>query len=85
VFGILYFTLTITLVVTSLAFMVAPLIQIIWNIPVVTMGIQRVFLPYPTLILMSAGGLLVLTLTMHLIRGLGSLHGRYAKALLVTE
>jgi hypothetical protein len=32
---------------------------------------------------MVFGGFLVLTLTMHLLRGIGWLHARYAKALLV--
>jgi hypothetical protein len=30
-------------------------------------------------------GILLWTLTMHLVRWIGSLHGRYAKALLVTD
>ena len=82
--GVLYFSLTTTLIVASLGFMVAPLAQVVWNIPVITTGYERIFLPYWELVAFSLGGFLLLTLTMHLARGIGWLHGRYAKALLVS-
>jgi hypothetical protein len=40
--------------------------------------------PHPALLpLVSIAGLLLLTLTMHLARGIGYLHGQLAKTLLV--
>ena len=82
--GVLYFSLLVTLIVLSLLFMAAPFIQLIWNYPIISMGFERIFLPYWALILMAVGGFLTLTLTMHLARATGWLHGRYAKALLVS-
>jgi hypothetical protein len=34
--------------------------------------------------LMAIGGFILLTLTMHMVRGIGWLHGRYAKWMLVS-
>ncbi len=82
--GVLYFSLMTTLIVASLGFMLAPLVQIVWNIPVIATGYERIFLPYWELVIFSLGGFLLLTLTMHLARAVGWLHGRYAKVLLVS-
>jgi len=83
--AVLYFSLLVTLIAFSLGVMTAPFAQLIWNLPIITFGAERVFLPYWVLILLAIGGFLTLTLTMHLARGIGWLHGRYAKALLVTD
>lgn len=83
--GTFYFSLTIILVVTSLAVMAAPLVQIFLQVPIMNLGTKMVFLPAWGMPLMIAGGFLLLTLTMHLIRWIGSLHGHYAKFMLVTE
>ncbi len=83
--GVLYFSLLVTLITFSFGVMVAPFVQLIWNLPLITFGAERVFLPYWVLILLAIGGFFTLTLTMHLARGIGWLHGRYAKALLVTD
>jgi hypothetical protein len=82
--GVLYFSLLVTLTAVCLAFMATPIIQLVWNIPVVNLGAERIFLPYWSLILLAIGGFLLLTLTMHLSRGIGSLHGRFAKWMLVS-
>jgi hypothetical protein len=83
--GVVYFSLVVILASLSLSFMGAPLVQLLWNIPIMMFNDQRIFLPYGALLLMSAGGFLLLTLTMHLARGLSGLHGRYAKWMLVNE
>lgn len=83
--GILYFTLNVVLITFALTMMATPFAQIVLNIPIVTIGTGHIFLPYWALILLVIGGILVLTLTMHLARGIGWLHGRYAKFLLVSE
>ena len=81
--GVLYFSLLVTLITFSLAVMAAPFAQLIWNYPIISTDLGRTFLPYWALILLVIGGFLTLTLTMHLARAIGWLHGRYAKALLV--
>jgi hypothetical protein len=81
--GVLYFSVATTLISISLAAMAAPFAQLIWKYPIVSTDTGRIFLPIWALILMVFGGFLVLTLTMHLLRGIGWLHARYAKALLV--
>jgi len=82
--GIIYFTLNVMLIVFSLGMIAAPFIQLIWNIPIVMIDSQRLFLPYWALILLALGGIITLTLTMHLARAIGWLHGRYAKWMLVS-
>jgi hypothetical protein len=81
--GVLYFSVATTLITFSLALMAAPFIQLIWKYPIISTNNGYIFLPIWALILMVFGGFLVLTLTMHLLRGIGWLHARYAKALLV--
>ena len=83
--GTLYFTLNVTLISVASSVMAAPFIQTFWNIPVLTLGAERVLLPYWALILLAIGGFFLLTLTMHLARAIGWLHGRYAKLMLVSE
>jgi hypothetical protein len=83
--GIAYFTAVVVLVSLSIGFMAAPFAQLIWNIPILMFNNQQIFLPYGTVLLVGLGGFLLLTLTMHMARGLGGLHGRYAKWMLVTE
>jgi hypothetical protein len=85
VLGTVYFVVFVTVLSLSLSFIALPFIQLFWNIPVVQWGVERIFLPYWMLVLISIGGLLLWTSFMHLARGIGQLHGRMAKALLVTD
>ena len=82
--GIVYFTLNVVLITLALAFMATPFIQVIWGIPVITLETGRYFLPYWSLIPISLGSFLLLTVYMHVVRGIGSLHGRFAKWMLVS-
>ncbi len=81
--GVIYFTLAVTLLAVSLVLMAAPFLQVWLHFPVINIDNRAIFLPPEALALMGIGGLTLLTATMHLIRGVGDLHGRYAKALLV--
>jgi len=83
VLGTVYFVVFVTLLSVSLTFFALPFLQLFWNVPVMQWGVERIFLPYWTLILISIGGLLLWTSFMHLARGIGQLHGRMAKAMLV--
>ncbi len=82
--GVIYFTLAVTLLAVSLSFAVAPYVQAWQHFPVIMIDNTPVFLPPEASALMEIGGLALLTATMHLIRGVGGLHGRYAKALLAS-
>jgi len=83
--GIVYFTLVVTFFTISVTFMALPILQSIWVEGVIFIGNMRIALSpwlYPLAILF---GFLLWTVFMHIGRGIGRLHGRYAKALLVTE
>jgi len=82
--GVIYFSVNVTLITFSLTVIAAPVLQLFWNLPVVTIGYERVLLSYPALVLLAFVGLLTLTLTLHLARAAGWLHGRYAKWMLVS-
>ncbi len=80
--GVIYFSVAVTLLAVSLALMVAPLFQLWLNLPIIVNGSRTIFLPPQVLALLVIAGLALLTATMHLVRGVGILHGRYARALL---
>lgn len=83
--GILYFTLIVTSFTLSVSFMVAPLVQTIVDIPLITVGYERYYIPGWSTPLFLLAGFLLWTLTMHLGRWIGQLHGKYAKMFLVTD
>ena len=83
--GIIYFTLIVTLFSLSIGFMAAPLVQSITDIPLITVGYDRYYIAGWSSPLFLLAGFLIWTLTMHLGRWIGQLHGRYAKTFLVTE
>ena len=83
--GVIYFSVNVTLIAFSLGVMFAPFAQLIWKLPMITIGADQVFLPYSALVLLAIGGFLTLTLTLHLARAIGGLHGKYAKRMLVSE
>jgi len=81
--GILYFTLAVTGLSVSLALIAAPLAHAIWHVPVVVVLSQEYVLPLWIMVLLPVGGILGLAGTLHMALGLGRLHGRLARALLV--
>ena len=83
--GIIYFTLMITLIATSIATIFAPFVQVIWNISIIDIGNEYYDIPWLLLPLMMIAGFLLLTITMHIAKFIGKIHGKYAKALLVSE
>jgi uncharacterized membrane protein len=84
VLGTVYFVVLVTVLAFSLSFIALPFVQLFWNVPVMQWDDQRIFLPYWVLVMLSFGGLLLWTSFMHLARGIGQLHGRMAKAMLVS-
>ncbi len=82
--GVIYFTVAVMLVSVSLALMVAPFVQLWLHFPVIVNGGRAIFLAPQVLALLVIAGVALLTATMHLIRAVGILHGKYAKALLAS-
>jgi hypothetical protein len=83
--GVIYFTLIVTLFSLSIGLMAAPLVQAITDFPILSIGVMRYYLPSWATPLSLLLGFLIWTLTMHLGRLIGQLHGRYAKSFLVAE
>lgn len=86
VLGTVYFVLFVLVLSFSLSFIAIPFIQEVFDRGVILVsGDIYSYVPtflYPVLIL---GGVLLWTTFMNLARGIGQLHGRMAKALLVTD
>jgi hypothetical protein len=85
VLGTTYFVLFVTVLSFSLSFLAIPVLQELWGEGAIMNNGVRYFFPlwsYPLLVL---GGVLLWTLFMNLARGIGQLHGRMAKSMLVTE
>lgn len=80
--GIAYFTVFVTLIAVSLSAIAAPVLQLGFDIPIM-MGDGPYYLAGWMLALLVVGGVLLATLTMHLARYVGRMHGALAKALLV--
>lgn len=83
--GTIYFVGIVFLFALSLAFITTPLRELGFNIPLAYINGIEYFTPVSLLPLEILAGILLWTLTMHLVRWIGGLHGRYAKALLVTD
>jgi len=83
--GVLYFSVIVTLFSLSVSFMAAPLIQSIADFPLLSIGEMRYYLPSWSTPLFLLIGFLIWTITMHLGRWIGQVHGKYAKMFLVTD
>ena len=81
--GIVYFTLIITLVAVSLALIAEPILTSVFSFPIYEHHNYSFYLPVWAMPLVVMGGFLLLVVTLHIARGIGRLHGRYAKSLLV--
>jgi hypothetical protein len=82
--GIIYFTLSTTFISVALAFIVAPIGKLAFHIPNIQLDLGATVTPDWVLYLLPIAGFVLLTLTMHLLRAIGWLHGRYAKWMLVS-
>jgi len=85
VLGIIYFVVLVTVFAISLSSVAIPILQEVFNLPVAQIGSLNYFMPqwgYPLTVL---AGFLLWTTTMHLVKWVGGIHGRYAKAMLVAE
>ena len=84
--GIFYFMFVVVGITVSVAVTVAPIFVLLFHFGVVQIdGDLDMNYPHPALLpLMSILGIVLLTITLHLARGLGNLHGLLAKNLLVS-
>jgi len=85
VLGIIYFVVLVTVFALSLSGIAIPILQEIFGLPFAQMGNLHYLMPqwgYPLTVL---AGFLLWTVTMHLVKWVGGLHGRYAKVMLVAE
>lgn len=85
--GIIYFTAVVTLVALSLALIASPILTYVFNIPVGTIIDGDVIWRIPEYLtpLLSVLGVVLATCTMHVSRWVGKVHGKFAKALLVSD
>lgn len=81
--GTMYFSLLVTLIATSVTAIAYPLIQAAVDYPIVQWGQYGYMLEPWAQPLVSIAGVLGLLVTLHIAKGLGKLHGAYAKAMLV--
>jgi len=81
--GVTYFTVVVTGLATSLALVAAPFVQTITGEPVMRTLQYAYYLEPWGMPLMIAGGALLFFVTMWVAKGVGFLHGTFAKALLV--
>jgi hypothetical protein len=83
--GIVYFTLFLTLLVFALYGLVSPLLFYYFDLPLAHINGVEIFVPGWYAPLTVFAGILLLMLTLHLAKGLGHLHGRLAKTMLVKD
>lgn len=81
--GIFYFTFAVVGIAVSLALVIAPIVVLLHFGGMITID-GTIQSPHPALLpLVSILGIVLLTVTLHLSRGIGYLHGQLAKSLLV--
>ena len=82
--GVFYFSFAVVGLAVSAAVIVLPIVLLLYDAGIVNIDGHVVGAP-PTAVLplISIAGVLLLTVTMHLARGIGYLHGQLAKSLLV--
>lgn len=85
--GIIYFTVMVVLISISLALVATPIAAIVFNVPFEAISYGEVIWHMPDYLtpLVAVVGVLLATATMHVARWVGKIHGRFAKALLVSD
>ncbi|TAM63677.1 MAG: hypothetical protein EPN49_01905 [Rhodanobacter sp.] len=85
--GILYFTISVTLLGVSVGFIGAPFVKFLGGVDVINMNIDGAGYHgpgWPGTIGLGLLGVVLLFATLHLVRGVARLHGQIAKSLLVS-
>ena len=83
VLGILYFTLAVTGLALAVGLVAAPIVQIVFDTPIARDFTYGYYL-YPwAMPFVMVGGVFVFFLTLWMAKGIGYVHGQYAKVMLV--
>jgi hypothetical protein len=85
VLGTAYFVVLVTVLSFSLSFIAIPFMQEFLHEPIINWDDARYFIPVWSYPLFVLSGFLLWTIFMNIARGIGQLHGRFAKWLLVSE
>ena len=83
IFGILHFTITITLLAFSASFILRPVLELWFDVPMMHIHGIEYWTPEWFMPFMVIFGVILLIATLHAARGLTRLHGRWAKYMLV--
>lgn len=83
--GVLYFTVFVTLIALGLAFIATPVLELGFDIPLITWGDTTYPVPVWLTILIGFAGVLLVPATMHLAKFAGRVHGSLAKGMLVSD
>jgi len=83
--GVLYFTVAAVMLPLGVGLIAAPFIQEMLNVTVITLGGTAYLIPGLAMPFVIALGGVLITAFMHLAKGVGKLHGLYAKRLLVAN
>jgi hypothetical protein len=83
--GIIYFTLFLTLAVSSLWCIGRPVVELVFDFPIMVINDIALYTPGWTMLLAVVVGIMLLIATMHLVKLVGRMHGALAKALLVRD
>jgi len=81
--GIFYFTVTVTLLAFSVSFILRPLLEYTFDLPMMHIDGIDYWTPGWFMPLMVLIGIALLIITLHAARGMMRLHGRWAKYMLV--
>ena len=81
--GVFYFTIFVCLIAISLSFMASPILELIFEQPLIHFGAEAYHIAPWLMPLIVTGGFFLLLASMHLAKFIGRTHGALAKALLV--
>jgi putative sensor protein/HAAS domain-containing protein len=81
--GILHFTIFIVLLVYSLQLLALPVLQLVFDQPLISLSFGKFFVPLWSMPLLFLAGALDIVVLLHLAKFVGQKHGAMAKALLV--
>ena len=81
--GIMYFTVTVTLLSFSLSFLLRPILEYTFDMPMMHLGHTSYWTPGWFMPFMVLFGALLLVVTLHAAKGMTRLHGKWAKNMLV--
>ena len=83
--GIIYFTIIVTLVAVSIWMIGRPIFELVFDLPLFATYDADYYTQTWAMVFWVIGGGLLLTVTMHVVKGIGRMHGALAKAMLVRE